>query len=196
MTVLRLANKLVLVGDSGVGKTCLVARWTRDLFAENHASTVGAAYVIRMFDFDGTKHKMEIWDTAGEEKFQSLTPIYSRGAMGALIVFDVTSRLSFDNVVTWKKVLANCDPDLPIVVVGNKQDKEGRCVEIAEGQQCAESISGEYCETSAATGYGVNEAFSIISEKAITHRIALETRGLDPPRPVENVEKGTNSNCC
>jgi small GTP-binding protein len=111
---------------------------------------------------------MEIWDTAGEEKFQALTPMYSRDAAGAFIVFDVTSRVTFDHLNVWKDILVGSASDLALIVVGNKADLESRReVSPEEATDYALSINAEYAETSAATGQGVVESFAMLSAKAI-----------------------------
>jgi small GTP-binding protein len=189
-----MSTKLILVGDSSVGKTSLVTRWTKDEFTPSNAATLGAAYASRTYPYQGEDYRLEIWDTAGQEKFQSLTPLYARGAMGALLVFDITSRSSFSHLSIWKDQLQNSDAHVAIAVVGNKCDLEtARTVTFDEATEYAESISSPYFETSASTGQGVVPAFDTLAEKAILVSQHRETPTQGGPEANSGREEG---GCC
>ncbi|CAF4988266.1 unnamed protein product, partial [Rotaria socialis] len=93
--------KLLLIGDSGVGKTCVLLRFCDSAFSTTFISTIGIDFKIRTIDLDGRKIKLQIWDTAGQERFKTITTAYYRGAMGIMLVYDITSEKSFDNIKNW-----------------------------------------------------------------------------------------------
>jgi small GTP-binding protein len=162
--------KLVLLGDHGVGKTCLVSRWSKNVYRPDQPATIGAAFSQRDLQLDGEVHKLQIWDTAGEERYHSMAPIYSQGAVGAFLVFDVTSRQTLDHIANWQKCLESCDPNVRVMVIGNKADCENREVSFNDGEAVAERLGFDYGETSAATGAGVEDVFLNLTQKAIQAR--------------------------
>ena len=113
--------KLVLLGNAGVGKSCLVLRFVRNEYVDDLDTTVGAAFLTKTVTLDGAPVKIEIWDTAGQERYRSLAPMYYRGAQAAVVVFDLTSRDSFEGAKTWVKELQKkADPQVVIALAGNK----------------------------------------------------------------------------
>jgi small GTP-binding protein len=177
--------KLVLLGDHSVGKTSLVSRWSKNTYRPDQPATIGAAFSQREMQVNGETHKLQIWDTAGEERYQSMAPIYSQGAVGAFLVFDVTARASLEHIATWQKCLESCDPHVCVMVVGNKADAAARQVTFAEGEAFAQALGYDYAETSALTGAGVEEAFVNLTERAVQARavraapLALNLGGKD-----------------
>ena len=162
-------NKIILLGDSGVGKTCLINRWMTDSFRLDSMPTIGGSFAEATFEKDGKSHMIHIWDTAGEEKFRSTAPIYARGATGALIVFDITNRTTFLNIESWISCL-NFLNDIPVLIVGNKSDLENkREISFSEADNYVHSIGKEYFETSASQGKGINEIFYHIMDLAISY---------------------------
>lgn len=161
-------NKIVMLGDSGVGKTSIVTRWVHGHHKNDQAPTIGAAYTQAKFvTEDGVSHKIQIWDTAGEEKYRSMAPIYSQGAFGGLLVFDLTNRQSLEHIKEWASCL-DVNGDIPIVVAGNKCDLEDeREVEMEEAIAEVSKYGYTYFETSAQTGNGVEEAFNELIQKAL-----------------------------
>lgn len=115
--------KLVLIGDSGVGKSNLLSRFTRDYFDLETKSTIGVEFATKRLETDGKSIKAQIWDTAGQERYRAITSAYYRGAVGALLVFDIAKRSSFENADRWLKELRDhADPGIMVMLVGNKRD--------------------------------------------------------------------------
>merc|ERR1719146_246863 len=131
--------KLVLLGDSAVGKSCLVVRFVRDEFFEFQEPTIGAAFLTQSVAVDTGTVKFEIWDTAGQERYRSLAPMYYRGAAAAIVVYDITKKDSFNGAKSWEKELQRRgDPNVVIALAGNKADMENkRKVQTEEAQQYA-----------------------------------------------------------
>jgi small GTP-binding protein len=125
-----LSNKLVLLGDTSVGKSCLVVRFCRGEYFDYQEPTIGAAFLTQTVALDDCIIRFELWDTAGQERYRSLAPMYYRGASAAVIVFDVTNRDSFEGAKNWvKEIQRRGDPHAVIALAGNKADvKEGRAV--------------------------------------------------------------------
>ncbi|KAG5179677.1 ras family-domain-containing protein [Tribonema minus] len=156
--------KFVLVGDSSVGKSQLVSRFSKNLFLPETSSTVGMEFATReLAYYGGARLKAQVWDTAGQERFHSLTQAYYRGAVGALLVYDVTSRASFEGARRWlRQIRDNAHRNIAVSLVGNKSDRGGgaqRAVTTAEGVAFAEANGMDFVETSAATGENVETAF-------------------------------------
>jgi small GTP-binding protein len=163
------AVKLILCGDAGVGKTCLLSRWSKGTFRAGEWSTIGAAFTKKTFMFSGAPYELHIWDMAGQDRYELVVPIYSKGADGALLVFDLTRDETFSNLRKWCSYLNNYSPDIPVVIAGNKSDlTEQRKVTFEEGLEYARGVNGEYFETSAQNGSGVEDAFSTLAQSAIT----------------------------
>jgi small GTP-binding protein len=164
-------TKLVLLGEHGVGKTCLASRWFRGGFRTDQPPTIGAAFIQKEVSVHGEPKKIQIWDTAGEERYHSMAPVYSEGASGAVIVFDVTRRETMTRIPAWVKCLSHCDDGIVILVVANKCDSEKREILFDEGEAYARALNFEYFETSAKTGAGVEEAFEFIVERICNREI-------------------------
>ena len=132
--------KVVLIGDSGVGKTNLLSRYLKNEFSFDSKTTVGVEFGAKKLEIDGVKIKAQIWDTAGQERFRSITNAYYKGAKGALLVYDVTRRETFENINKWVPELKQTgDKDVTIILVGNKTDLENeRQVSTEEGNKKAE----------------------------------------------------------
>merc|ERR1711934_836535 len=121
--------KLLLIGDSGVGKSCLLCRYSDDVFNSNFITTIGIDFKIRTIELDGAKIKLQIWDTAGQERFRTITQAYYRGAMGILLVYDVTDDKSFNNIRTWmRNIEQHANTEVVKVLLGNKCDMNSRRV--------------------------------------------------------------------
>ncbi|XP_012369872.1 ras-related protein Rab-13 [Octodon degus] len=117
--------KLLLIGDSGVGKTCLIIRFAEDNFNSTYISTIGIDFKIRTVDIEGKKIKLQVWDTAGQERFKTITTAYYRGAMGIILVYDITDEKSFENIQTWmKSIRENASAGVERLLLGNKCDME------------------------------------------------------------------------
>ncbi|CAN6443565.1 unnamed protein product [Victoria cruziana] len=163
--------KLVLVGDSGVGKSNILSRFTRNEFNLESKSTIGVEFATRAIQVDGKVIKSQIWDTAGQERYRAITSAYYRGAVGALLVYDITKQSTFENVNRWLKELRDhADPSIVIMLIGNKSDLHHmRAVSIEDAQQFAQREVLSFLETSALDSTNVDKAFqTILSE---IHRI-------------------------
>ncbi|XP_049408914.1 ras-related protein RABB1c-like [Solanum stenotomum] len=160
--------KFIIVGETGVGKTCLLYQLTSARFKPVYEVTIGAEFGSRTITVDRKPIKLQIWDTAGQEKFRSLTRCFYRGAVGALLVYDVTKRHTFQQLSNWLEDLQkHGDEKLTVMVVGNKcdLDEETRAVSKEEGEEFAEKNECLFMEVSARTAKNVEVAFSIAVEE-------------------------------
>lgn len=197
--------KLVLVGDSGVGKSGLLSRYTRNTFSADEKSTIGVEFATRISQMgDGKKIKAQIWDTAGQERYRAITNAYYRGALGALLVYDVTSFLSFENIPRWLKELRDhANRDIVLVLVGNKIDmlEKGTTREVSEeaAKRLAEEYNLSWLETSAKTGDNVDEAFGKVM-KTIYQNAFVDNNDPIPGKngrgAVQLGQKGANEGSC
>lgn len=165
--------KVVLIGDSGVGKTCLLARYRRDEFTYDTKHTIGVEFGTKELQIKGRTVKAQIWDTAGQERYRAITKAYYRGAVGALLVYDITDRETFNNLKRWlSEVQGHADRDIQLMLVGNKSDMESaRAVSIDEGKAFAEQHGLYFVESSALKGEAVNHAFEYVIEKIFDHHV-------------------------
>ena len=128
--------KCVIIGDSGVGKSNLLSRFTKDEFTKDSKSTIGVEFATRQIEHDGKTIEAQVWDTAGQERYRAITAAYYRGAIGALLVYDITRRESFENCERWLRELrAHADPSIVAMLVGNKCDLRHRKAVDVEGER-------------------------------------------------------------
>ncbi|KAJ2857126.1 Ras- protein Rab-18 [Coemansia erecta] len=164
--------KILLIGDSNVGKSSILLRFTDDHFLppEETSATIGVDFKVKMYSLDGQRYKLTIWDTAGQERFRTLTSSYYRGAQGVILVYDVSNRESFDNLDTWVEELNTycSNEDIVKMVVGNKIDKESeRQVSRKEGLEYARKHQTLFLECSAKTKIGVQQAMEELVTKIV-----------------------------
>ena len=155
---------VVLIGDSGVGKSNLLLRFTRDTVDLQSKTTIGVEFATRSIQVDGKTVKAQIWDTAGQERYRAITSAYYRGAVGALLVYDITNRKTFESVERWLKELReHADAKIVVMLVGNKCDlTDGRQVDVEEGTACAAKFGLSFLETSALNATNVEESFKTV----------------------------------
>lgn len=153
--------KILMVGDSGVGKSSLLLRFTDDTFTDNFISTIGVDFKIRTVNLDGKVIKMQIWDTAGQERFRTITSSYYRGAHGVILVYDVTDQVSFNNARQWlTEIERYACGNVVKLLVGNKSDLVSkRVVSTATGKEFADQFHLPFIEASAKDGSNVKQAF-------------------------------------
>ncbi|CEO99652.1 Ras family [Plasmodiophora brassicae] len=190
--------KLVLLGDSAVGKSSSCSRFVKRSFEEHGQPTIGAAFLTQTVDLDGYTVKFEIWDTAGQERYRSLAPMYYRGAAAALIVYDITDHGSFEGAQSWiSELQRHGSPDIVIGLAGNKSDLDGaRKVTRAEAEAYAKENRLIFYETSAKTGANIDAMF-----KEIAKRLPKEVRPDAQRRSSVTLHDGSgarraSSSCC
>jgi small GTP-binding protein len=191
--------KLVLLGESAVGKSSLVLRFVKGQFHEYQESTIGAAFLTQTVMLDDTTVKFEIWDTAGQERYHSLAPMYYRGAQAAIVVYDITNQETFARAKTWVKELQRqASPSIVIALAGNKSDLAAkRMVDHDEALTYAEENGLLFMETSAKTAMNVTDIFLAIAKK-----LPKGEQGAGPGQPagrrLEDPAQGPRSaaNCC
>ncbi|GMY05002.1 ras-related protein RABA2a [Fagus crenata] len=199
--------KVVLIGDSGVGKSNLLSRFTRNEFCLESKSTIGVEFATRTLQVEGRTVKAQIWDTAGQERYRAITSAYYRGALGALLVYDVTKPTTFENVSRWLKELRDhADSNIVIMLIGNKTDlKHLRAVATEDAQGYAEKEGLSFIETSALEATNVEKAFQTILAE-IYRIISKKLLSSDEPAPasikegktivVGGSEANTKKPCC
>lgn len=138
--------KIILIGDSGVGKTNFLLRYIKNEFKQDSKCTVGVEFGTKSFEIEDDKIKAQIWDTAGQERYKSITKAYYKGAKGAIVLYDITRKTSFESAESWISSLRTFgDPDINILLIGNKSDlKDMRQVEINEGNEKAMNNSNDH----------------------------------------------------
>ncbi|KAM7261050.1 hypothetical protein ACFE04_026525 [Oxalis oulophora] len=153
--------KIVVIGDSAVGKTQILSRFTKNKFCYDSKSTIGVEFQTRTISIHSKIIKAQIWDTAGQERYRAVTSAYYRGALGAVLVYDITKRQSFDHVARWVEELrAHADSSIVIILIGNKADLvDHRAVPMEDALEFAEAHGLFFSETSALSGHNVDSAF-------------------------------------
>ena len=194
--------RYIIVGDMAVGKSCILLQFTDNKFRVQHELTIGVEFGAKTIELNNKTIKIQIWDTAGQEQFQAITRTYYKGAIGALLVYDITRRDTFTHVTKWlEEVKSNSSKHICVILIGNKKDLEDkRQVTYEEGESFARENGLMFLETSAKTAFNVVEAFNL-SAQAILNNI--EKTGVDPTEnknkmKIENKQQKTNKKggCC
>ncbi len=159
--------KCIAVGDGGCGKTALTVRFAHGFFQEQYKMTIGVEFAVKLIEIAGYKTKLQIWDTGGQERFSYVRPLYYRGAMGALLVFDLSNRESFEHLANWIDEVRSNVGEIPLVLVGNKSDLPGREVPREECESFSKKFNMYYLESSAKTGDGVTDCFGVLAAMMI-----------------------------
>eukprot|EP00630_Chrysocystis_fragilis_P003728 CAMPEP_0197388546 /NCGR_PEP_ID=MMETSP1165-20131217/1137_1 /TAXON_ID=284809 /ORGANISM="Chrysocystis fragilis, Strain CCMP3189" /LENGTH=203 /DNA_ID=CAMNT_0042913893 /DNA_START=203 /DNA_END=814 /DNA_ORIENTATION=- len=190
--------KLLMIGDSAVGKTSLLLRYANDTFSSTFITTIGIDFKIKTIDLDGKRVKLQIWDTAGQEQFRTITRSYFRGAQGIVLVYDITDRGTFNSVRSWmSQINDHADAQVNRVLIGNKCDFESaRQVSIEEGQRLAEEYGVNFFETSAKNDVNVTECFTTIAREAKARIPTDAAANRTGQRLNPNQSSGKKSGCC
>jgi small GTP-binding protein len=188
-----LSYRVVIIGDFSVGKTCLFNRFIADNYTPYEQSTVGADYQVRNYEIDGRQVELQMWDTAGHEKYRALTPLYFRDALGAVVVYDLTSRSSFNSLEMWiNSFLDVAGGRSVIAIAGNKSDLTSDYqVSVEEGRGFAVAKNALFGATSARTGSGVKEFFHAFIAEVVRRKVGSVTRN-----ETAVLMTGTNGNSC
>lgn len=202
----ELQLKVLLIGDMGVGKTCLLRRYVDDEFSPIFITTIGIDYKFKMLDVEGKRVKLQIWDTAGQERFRNITISYFRNASGIIMVYDVGERKSFDNITTWARNVADKSGESNVqqVLVANKCDLPDPEVSEEEGRALAEKLGMKFFLVSAKANLNIPGAFEHIASACVRKLAPVSTKTrteadgtikLDPEER-NNTGTGSSKGCC
>ena len=201
--------KIVLIGDTSVGKTNILSKYLSNEFDPDSKATVGVEFGTRDFKIENNTVKVQIWDTAGQERYRSITNAYYKGAKGSLLVYDITNPKTFENVDKWLSDLkTNAEEKISVVLVGNKTDLESdRKISLEQGKEKAELFKLAFIETSALNGNNIEKAFNeLISDVYKNHhelfekqaKVEITEKAIDLEHTEENKENPENKKrfCC
>ncbi|KRX95126.1 Ras-related protein Rab-1A, partial [Trichinella pseudospiralis] len=193
--------KLLLIGDSGVGKSCLLLRFADDTYTDSYISTIGVDFKIRTIDLDGKTIKLQIWDTAGQERFRTITSSYYRGAHGIIVVYDISDQESFNNVKQWLLEIERyaCE-NVNKLLVGNKSDRTAeRAVEYDTAKEYADQLGIPFLETSAKNSTNVEQAFLTMAgeiKRRLSHAVGTAAGAQPGVRITSTPVQPQKSGCC
>ena len=201
--------KLILIGSSGVGKSCILQRYMKHTFEESYKCTIGVDFLMKSVIIKGQTVKLQLWDTAGQEKYKSMVSSYYRGANVALIVFDITNRQSFETLPLWIENFYKNGPEQKnIILIGNKKDlEEKRQVTQEEAESFSETNNMIYFETSAKDGDNIDYVFNYAAEKLLEfyggNNEAILKRQMTPNNDIQSsnfkevrIEESHKKGCC
>lgn len=192
--------KILIIGESAVGKSCLLLRYTSNTFQESFMTTIGVDFKTKFLDINGQNVKLQIWDTAGQDRFKAITKAYFRGAHGILVVFDLSKRETFEKTRIWiDSIRESSSGNIDVILVGNKADLP-RQVSEEEAQKLAEEYNLKYYETSAKENNGVDQAFLDLAQMALIRFNSGENTNTDP-KGVDLKQQGhaqdkSSGGCC
>ena len=191
--------KILTIGESGVGKTCILRRFVENKFLKNHLATIGIDFKTKTLNINNQEIKLKIWDTAGQERFRNITTQYYKGADGIVLIYDVTDDASYEKIRDWMEQILSTTKreDIGLVLLGNKCDMEPRAVTEEQGNKMAEELKVSYFETSALTGQGINEAFNELT-RDIMKRKGVDNGGNENLELKNNIskKKKDGNGCC
>ena len=192
--------KIVLIGDTSVGKTNILSKYLSNEFDPDSKATVGVEFGTRDFQIENNKVKVQIWDTAGQERYRSITNAYYKGAKGSLLVYDITNPKTFENLDKWLSDLkANAEEKISVVLIGNKSDlEEERQISIEQGKEKAAFFKLAFMETSALNGNNIEKAFNeLITDVYKNHHELFEKQAKveinDKVIDLENVDENAEN---
>ncbi|EGR30455.1 Ras family protein, putative [Ichthyophthirius multifiliis] len=187
--------KFLVIGDSGVGKTCVLLNYCEGTFTNVNLTTIGIDYKLKQEEIDGKRVKLQIWDTAGQERFKTITVNYYKGAAGIILAYSVIDPNSFKNIIDWmKQINEHANADVKKIIIANKCDmKEERKVSQKEGEDLAEKYGVKYFETSAKSGQNVSDAFKYIAKLALEKEY---NNGNINIKNNERIQKKNGGGCC
>ena len=186
--------KILLLGDSSVGKSCLLKRYTDNTFLDIHISTIGLDYKLKEVKLkDGKTVKVQIWDTAGQDRFRAITKNYYKGAQGITLIYDITNQITFENVRKWiDQIKEEVSEKVPIILVGNKIDiVERRVIKKEDGESMAKEYGLLFSECSAKTGENIDSTFNQLVEKTVENYSKVKAKG-----ETLNNKKNKKKSCC
>ena len=187
--------KILILGDSSVGKTCFLMRYADNIFQETHMSTIGIDYKLKNIYLENDKLvKLQIWDTAGQDRFHSITKTYYKGANGIILIYSVIDRKTFANVRNWLSSIKNEVSDKVVIfLVGNKIDAEDlREVTYEQGEEMAESYKLPFFECSAKTAENIEATFNALVKKILENNEQTSSKG----KKLKQKQVGGNKKCC
>ena len=198
--------KLLLIGNSSVGKSSLLFRFVENVWDDNFVPTIGVDFKLKTLEINGKKVKLQIWDTAGQERFKNITSSYYRGGNGVLVVYDITDRESFENLTSWLiEIEKNANKNVYKLLIGNKCDlEEKRKISVQEGKEFAESNGMKFIETSAKDNTKVQEAFELLTSEIIKSNLNKDksptqketTRQIHLSQNTQDISGTKKSGCC
>lgn len=194
--------KILTIGDGGVGKTSILRRYVENKFLKHHLSTIGIDFLSKTLKIKDKEIKLKIWDTAGQERYRQITSHIYKDADGIILVFDVTSEESFNQITDWMEQIKNnvSKEEINLILIGNKCDLADRMVEKERGEEMAEKLKIKYFETSALTGQGINEAFEELAKQIFKNKNPNEniSRNISITynKPEDALKKKKGKGCC
>mmetsp|Transcript_24896 Transcript_24896/g.25117 ORF Transcript_24896/g.25117 Transcript_24896/m.25117 type:complete len:208 (-) Transcript_24896:294-917(-) len=194
--------KLLMLGDQGVGKTCILLRYCHDSFSSTFITTIGIDFKIKTVDVDGMRTRLQIWDTAGQERFRNITISYFKGAHGVVLVYDITERATFDSISHWmEQIQEHADDAVNVILIANKSDREtDRKVTREEGVALARKYDIPFLEVSAKNNVNISHLFETIARSTKNRLIQPEEQKgkIKENKNVKlnNAEGKKKSGCC
>ena len=193
--------KILMIGESGVGKTCIIQRFNKNEFSLTHLSTIAIDFKMKVVSVGDEKIKMQIWDTAGQERFNTLTAGFFKGSDGIILCYSITDNKSFENINKWMAQIKSLAPiDVKVLLVGNKTDLEDeRKISMEQGKEMADKYGIQLFEASAKTGENVTEVFQRMAE-LVLEKVMANPRSEDSTRKIggdgDNLGSSKKKKCC
>jgi len=190
--------KILTIGESGVGKTCILRRFVENKFLKSHLATIGIDFRTKVIHVYGKDIKLKIWDTAGQERYHNITSQIYKGADGIILVFDVNEEISFTKIKDWiEQIKSNVSQEeISLILLGNKCDIEERAISKEQGQEMANSLNVNYYETSALNGTGINEAFEGLTKEIMKKKKVVDVDGRNISLSSQSGQKKQAKSCC